>query len=99
MKKEYQWVCLDCGKQAMILNAKKKYGDKYDESKVFPEPWVSTFHMGICDVCGENKAVTQHRDYRYVDFALLEYENALSKQTVKSKSVIKRLKSIIGKED
>ena len=91
MKKEYQWVCLDCGKKAMILNAKKRFGDKYDESKVFPAVWVSTFHIGICDVCGENKAVTEHRDFGYVDFSLLEYEIALNKQLVKSKSVIKKL--------
>ena len=46
------WVCNDCGLKA-------------SGGKCFT---VSTFHMSICDVCKEDKAVTEPRDFYYPDF-------------------------------
>lgn len=50
-----QWVCEDCGKKA----AKKSY---------IKQMFVSTWHMDKCDVCGEEKAVTEPRDFGYPKF-------------------------------
>jgi hypothetical protein len=44
------WVCVDCG---------LKYGRT-------PEGHVATYHIGKCDVCGEEKAVTEFRDYNHL---------------------------------
>lgn len=32
---------------------------------------ISTYHMGICDVCGKEKPITEARDFFYPDFDLL----------------------------
>jgi len=52
------WVCADCGMKALKLKYNKK-------CKAFS---VSTYHHGICDVCGQNKAVTETRDFGYPRF-------------------------------
>lgn len=48
------WVCSDCGLKA-------------SQGKAFT---VSTFHNGVCGVCGQTKAVTQPRDFFYPEFEL-----------------------------
>ena len=49
MKKDYpNWACWDCG---------TKHGANKKQER------VSTWHYGKCDVCGENKNVTEPRDY------------------------------------
>lgn len=37
-------------------------GIKYGE----PRDCYATYHLGKCDVCGEEKAVTEPRDYNYL---------------------------------
>jgi len=44
-------VCHDCG---------TKYGCNI-------RPGVSTYHVGRCGVCGQNKVVTEPRDYGYLN--------------------------------
>lgn len=48
------WVCWDCGTKASQV--KEHQGG------------VATYHMGICEVCKESKAVTQPRDFGYPKF-------------------------------
>ena len=43
------WICSDCG---------HKYGR-------YPENHISTWHIGKCDYCGQEKAVTEPRDFRH----------------------------------
>ena len=52
MTKEPHWVCSDCG-----LKASK--GRQHS---------ISTWHTGVCEVCGEKKAVTESRDFYYPKF-------------------------------
>lgn len=47
------WTCRDCG---------EAYG------RGMPEGHVSTWHTGICGVCGQEKPVTEPRDYRHFPF-------------------------------
>lgn len=70
MKNYPRSVCGRCGKEANRLTCLKKY---------CREPWkikfsTSNYHKGICDVCGEETAVTEPRDYFYPDFSLLKNE-------------------------
>jgi hypothetical protein len=52
-KAEYpSWVCFDCGKKA---SGGKSFG-------------LSCWHNGTCGVCGDEKPVTQPRDFFYPDF-------------------------------
>jgi len=41
-------------------------GEKYGEARGY----CATFHTGRCDVCGEEKSVTETRDYNYFNKAL-----------------------------
>jgi len=50
-------VCSECG-----LKASKAMGN------VPPAFEVSTFHYGICDVCGIYRPVTESRDFFYPPF-------------------------------
>jgi hypothetical protein len=52
MKKYPSWVCRDCGMKA-------------SKGKSFQ---VSTYHFDKCDVCGEELAVTEPRDFYYPKF-------------------------------
>ena len=45
------WVCVDCG---------HKYGQRITPGR------LSTMHMDECDVCGQEKPVTQPRDFGYL---------------------------------
>ena len=51
------WVCKECG-----IKASKDMGN------IPLALQVSTFHTGICGVCGKRKDVTEPRDYFYPDF-------------------------------
>lgn len=48
------WVCNDCG-------------HKYGHPERVRQPHIATYHNGECGVCGEYKAVTQPRDFAYLD--------------------------------
>lgn len=53
MKEDYPvWVCQLCGYTA-------------SGGKQF---MCSTWHMGLCDVCGQNQPVTEPRDFYYPEF-------------------------------
>ena len=52
------WVCIDCAKNALTQDALKKL-----------EGSLSTFHYGICEICGEMKAVTEPRDFWWPFFS------------------------------
>lgn len=45
------WVCVPCG---------VKFGKNVQETR------ISTFHIGVCDVCGKEDAVTEPRDFGYL---------------------------------
>ena len=67
VEKEISQVCMDCGLEANRLTCIKKYGSEPKKLKFD----ISTYHMGVCDCCGETKMVTEPRDYFYPDFSLL----------------------------
>ncbi len=64
-------VCRECGLEANRLTCLKKYG-KEPEQEAFS---MSTFHKGNCGFCGEERWITEVRDYFYPDFELLEKHN------------------------
>ena len=66
-KKIYN-VCYECGVSANVLTCLKKYGKRPNQLSFS----VSTYHKGKCDVCGEEKNVTEQRDFFYPDFELLK---------------------------
>lgn len=79
-KKEYpHWVCDGCGIEANRLTCLKKYGEEPLQAK-FSE---STYHEGKCEVCGEEKMITEVRDFFYPDFGLLKtpFEKAIERST------------------
>ena len=47
------WTCSDCA---------------YAAGGHWPDGHVGTFHHNICPVCGEEKAVSEPRDFRYPKF-------------------------------
>lgn len=60
-------VCSPCGITANVLTCLKKYGNP-PKQLCFT---VSTFHKGKCDCCGQEKEVTEVRDFFYPDFSLI----------------------------
>jgi hypothetical protein len=60
-------VCAGCGITANYLTCLKKYG-KPPIKKCFD---VSTYHLGKCDLCGEETSITESRDFFYPDFDLI----------------------------
>jgi hypothetical protein len=53
-----EWVCTDCGTE---------WGSWWDENTYTgPEPHYATYHMNMCDVCGQWKSVTEARDFGYL---------------------------------
>lgn len=48
-----KWNCRECA---------IKYGGKY------PPGHISSWHQGTCGVCGEEKSVTEPRDYGYPNY-------------------------------
>lgn len=53
-----EWVCSDCGQQWGLWWEVGKY--------IGPEPHVATFHLNKCDVCSQQKSVTEARDFGYL---------------------------------
>ena len=51
------WICIVCAKNALTQEELKRL-----------EGSVSTFHYGICGVCGEMRSVTEPRDYNFPSF-------------------------------
>ena len=49
-----RWVCRECG-----VKASRNVNNILQ---------VSTYHTGICGVCGKEKDVTEPRDFLYPDF-------------------------------
>ena len=73
-KKKIHHACGECGISANVLTCLKKYGRRPD--KLCFE--CSTMHTGDCDYCGEEKSITEVRDYFYPDFNLLKnYERKI----------------------
>ena len=58
---KFEEICADCGFVANHLTMLKRYGNK----SIKPCFDVSTFHIGICDICGQKKHVTELRDFFY----------------------------------
>lgn len=63
-------VCDDCGIKANRVTCAFKYNSVPRELKF----QVSTYHKGICHVCGETKHITEARDFFYPDFKLLNLQ-------------------------
>lgn len=71
-------VCRECGISANVLTCIKKY--KHPPQKLAFD--VSTFHMGVCDYCKQEKMITQTRDFFYPDFGLIDqYAKRYGKRT------------------
>jgi hypothetical protein len=54
-KKKYKyptWICRKCANDI-----------KPNWESTVKEPYVATYHDGICDVCGNKKSVTEPRDF------------------------------------
>lgn len=49
------WICLACG---------EKYGREVTDI-------VATWHLGKCDICGKEDAVTEPRDFGHVKMELI----------------------------
>lgn len=60
--KDIQWVCQTCGIQ---------FGRGFKNGK--KQATVSTWHEGECDICGRVKAVTESRDFGYMDQHKLDH--------------------------
>lgn len=60
--KEYpSQVCRECGLYAHI----RTYGDDFGDRRQFQ---LSTWHLGVCDVCEVEKNVTEPRDFFHPNF-------------------------------
>lgn len=66
--KEVSQVCAECGISANVVTCLKKYGQS-PKKLAFT---LSTSHKGKCDFCGEEKHITQVRDFFYPNFKLLK---------------------------
>ena len=65
---EIRGVCRECGITANVLTCLQSF-------KAPPKQLafsVSTFHTGTCDCCGEEKDITEARDFFYPDFRLIQ---------------------------
>lgn len=59
--------CRECGITANVLTCLKRYGHPPKQLAYS----VSTYHKGKCDFCGEEKDVTEARDFFYPDYSLI----------------------------
>ena len=67
LKSDIQQVCSSCGIAANVTTCLYRYGMP-PKQLAFT---VSTFHMGVCDWCKEEKFITEVRDFFYPDFTFL----------------------------
>lgn len=67
LNSDIRQVCAPCGISANVTTCLYKYGMP-PKQLAFS---VSTFHVGTCDWCGEEKPVTEVRDFFYPDFNFL----------------------------
>ena len=52
-----RYVCAECGFKASVNMGNDPVAFR-----------ASTFHTGICDICGKEGAITEPRDFFYPDF-------------------------------
>jgi len=53
-----EWVCDDCGRE---------WGRWYDNNSYFgPAKHCATYHVNRCEVCNQEKPVTEARDYGFL---------------------------------
>lgn len=76
MNKPINLVCYECGVSANVLTALSEYG----RPPIKVHRTLSTYHKGKCDNCGDNKEVTEVRDFFYPDFSLLRQKRIHIKQ-------------------
>lgn len=56
--KQPNWVCHDCG---------QLWGRWYEDGEYFgPQPHYATYHTSKCNVCHQEKPVTEARDYGFL---------------------------------
>jgi len=56
--KQPNWVCHDCG---------QLWGRWYEDGEYFgPQPHYATYHTSKCNVCHQEKSVTEARDYGFL---------------------------------
>lgn len=67
LKSEIRQVCSECGISANVTTCLYKFGMP-PKQLAFT---VSTYHVGECDWCHEEKPVTEVRDFFYPDFTFL----------------------------
>lgn len=56
---DFNYLCSDCGITANNMTRIRQFGHR----ATIEAYSVSTFHTGICDVCGQERRVTELRDY------------------------------------
>ncbi len=64
---EINLCCDDCGIEANRLTCLKKYGHEPLKKKFD----CSTYHLGQCDKCKQEKWITEVRDFYHPDFDLI----------------------------
>lgn len=62
---KFDYLCQSCGTKLLQLKCNKN-------CKQFS---ISTWYPGVCDCCGQNKIVTQSRDFGYPKQDKKSYEN------------------------
>ncbi len=81
--KSINQVCRECGIAANVMTCLYKYGEP-PKKLAFD---ISTFHLGKCDWCGEQKSVTEVRDFFYPNFAFLQRSRDFYQKTKAKKKV------------
>lgn len=56
-----RWICAACGFTMNYLTCLEKFGQPPLKATFD----VSTYHKGICEVCGKETSVTESRDFFY----------------------------------
>lgn len=68
MLKDIKKCCYECGVSANVLTCLRDRANRPNKLAYS----ISTYHKDYCDFCGEDKAVTEVRDFFYPDFKLLQ---------------------------
>lgn len=68
LKNKPELVCRECGIEASTITFYQRHGH-FPTKTCFD---ISTYHRNKCDVCNEEKDVTEVRDFFYPDFSLLK---------------------------